>query len=769
MGTALTYQGNLNQTSGSTGVIGQQPSSGPVTGVCDFRFSLWDAVTNGNPVGATLTNSAVSVSNGLFTVTLDFGAGAFNGDARWLDIGVRTNGSGAFTELVPRQLVPLVPDALYAAEAGSVFGLTNLSGLQPATANLTNWSNIGTNQFAGTNFASATANGILFSNNWSSFNNKQTALTYQPATNLGPIVVSQLPYVPQPATANLTNWSNIGTNQFLGTNQLPALTNRFQTTNVNLSQWSNIGTNQFAGTNFASATANGILFSNDWSSFNNKQTALGFVPQPATANLTNWSNIGTNQFLGTNALPALTNGFVTASITNGLQTTNVNLSQWSNIGTNQFAGTNFASATVSGILWSNDWQSFNAKQAALGFAPQPASAALTNLASGNGSGLTNLNATNLTGILPLSNLDSAVVTNGIENFHATIITASNFVGDLIIVTNFLTVSNFSGISSNLVLSGTTLNTGIISNGIITSVAITNANGAGITNIPFGNITGLGGAATNSASAFQPASPNLTNWSNIGTNQFAGTNFASSTANGILFSNDWSSFNNKQTALTYQPATNGGPVAVSQLPYAPQPASATLTNLSGITTNQIVFTNVNLSQWSNIGTNQFLGTNALPALTNGFVTASITNGLQTTNVNLSQWSGVSTNQYNGTVSNIFLGMSTGVVFTALQPITTATKYTFAHGLSHTPYFFDVQMVCTNQDDATGYLPGAVLQWGDVVKNNLTGQVSCDATNVYLTLTANLNGNWTLVSVVPFGGGTAVNMTSSTNWNLRAAAQ
>jgi hypothetical protein len=192
-------------------------------------------------------------------------------------------------------------------------------------------------------------------------------------------------------------------------------------------------------------------------------------------------------------------------------------------------------------------------------------------------------------------------------------------------------------------------------------------------------------------------------------------------------------------------------------------------LSGITTNQIVFTNVNLSQWSNIGTNQFLGTNALPALTNGFVTASITNGLQTTNVNLSQWSGVSTNQYNGTVSNIFLGMSTGVVFTALQPITTATKYTFAHGLSHTPYFFDVQMVCTNQDDATGYLPGAVLQWGDVVKNNLTGQVSCDATNVYLTLTANLNGNWTLISIVPFGGGTAVNMTSSTNWNLRAAAQ
>ena len=35
---------------------------------------------------------AVGVSNGLFVVTLDPGAGIFDGTARWLEISVSTNG-----------------------------------------------------------------------------------------------------------------------------------------------------------------------------------------------------------------------------------------------------------------------------------------------------------------------------------------------------------------------------------------------------------------------------------------------------------------------------------------------------------------------------------------------------------------------------------------------------------------------------------------------------------------------------------------------------
>src|SRR5439155_90756 len=70
------------------------------------------------------TNSATGVSNGLFTATLDFGAGVFSGPARWLEIAVRTNGAGSFTVLTPRQALTATP---YAITAG------NLTGALPAS------------------------------------------------------------------------------------------------------------------------------------------------------------------------------------------------------------------------------------------------------------------------------------------------------------------------------------------------------------------------------------------------------------------------------------------------------------------------------------------------------------------------------------------------------------------------------------------------------------------------------------------------------------
>ena len=49
MGTAFTYQGHL-----VTGGI-------PVTDVCSFEFSLWDAASGGSKIGPTLpVNTAVS-------------------------------------------------------------------------------------------------------------------------------------------------------------------------------------------------------------------------------------------------------------------------------------------------------------------------------------------------------------------------------------------------------------------------------------------------------------------------------------------------------------------------------------------------------------------------------------------------------------------------------------------------------------------------------------------------------------------------------------
>lgn len=112
VGTAFTYQGRLND--------GSQPASGNY----DLTFSLYDASTNGTQVGASQTNAAVAITNGLFVVALDFGPDVFDGSARWLEIGVRTNGGGAFNPLSPRQ--PLTPTP-YAIAA------SNLTGMLPAT------------------------------------------------------------------------------------------------------------------------------------------------------------------------------------------------------------------------------------------------------------------------------------------------------------------------------------------------------------------------------------------------------------------------------------------------------------------------------------------------------------------------------------------------------------------------------------------------------------------------------------------------------------
>jgi len=69
-GTSFTYQGHL----GRNGVS--------ANGSYDLQFALYEAVNGGNQIRNSLTNSAVGVSSGLFTVQLDFGSGAFNGSAR---------------------------------------------------------------------------------------------------------------------------------------------------------------------------------------------------------------------------------------------------------------------------------------------------------------------------------------------------------------------------------------------------------------------------------------------------------------------------------------------------------------------------------------------------------------------------------------------------------------------------------------------------------------------------------------------------------------
>jgi hypothetical protein len=92
-------------------------ASSPANGQYDFQFELFDDPTSGNPVGLTVTVDDYLVTDGLFTVQLDFGQ-AFDGTALWLEIGVRPGSSSEpYTILDPRQPLTATPYALYASYA----------------------------------------------------------------------------------------------------------------------------------------------------------------------------------------------------------------------------------------------------------------------------------------------------------------------------------------------------------------------------------------------------------------------------------------------------------------------------------------------------------------------------------------------------------------------------------------------------------------------------------------------------------------------------
>jgi len=109
MGTAFTYQGRLID------------SSTAADGEYDFEFELYDAPFAGGQLGSTIDVNDLDVIDGYFTVELDFGSDVFDGNAVWLEIGVRPgelNDPNVYTTLSPRQELTPTPYALYAETAG---------------------------------------------------------------------------------------------------------------------------------------------------------------------------------------------------------------------------------------------------------------------------------------------------------------------------------------------------------------------------------------------------------------------------------------------------------------------------------------------------------------------------------------------------------------------------------------------------------------------------------------------------------------------------
>ncbi len=113
--TTFTYQGQLKD-----GGI-------PANGSYNLVFKLFNSASGGTQIGSTITRNDVVLNNGLFNEGLDFGAAAFTGQPRWLEI--TANG----VVLNPRQTLTATPYALYALNSPG-----GSSSWQPLGSNIYN-------------------------------------------------------------------------------------------------------------------------------------------------------------------------------------------------------------------------------------------------------------------------------------------------------------------------------------------------------------------------------------------------------------------------------------------------------------------------------------------------------------------------------------------------------------------------------------------------------------------------------------------------------
>lgn len=297
---------------------------------------------------------------------------------------------------------------------------------QPASTILTNLSNTG----AFTNTLLAGAN-VSFSTNGSSSVITISATNQVFLTNgLGP-------------------WVGLLPSSFLQTNALPQLTNGF----VTIAITNGLATIQYVNSLIASGSN-----TNQYSPGQNVTFTTNVSGSITTINATNqtfltnglavWSSVVPSQFLQTNSLPGLTNGFVGSGITNGFLTTNGAYALYyptSNPSafvaatvTNGLATTNFVlsvipsfttNGLINGQIATNSFDATNtATQVAnaLKAIVQPANAYLTNL-SGTGAntniylaGLNMFITTNVSGtIQSFGSSNQTFLTNGMLAQYAT--------------------------------------------------------------------------------------------------------------------------------------------------------------------------------------------------------------------------------------------------------------------------------------------------------------------------------------------------------------
>lgn len=124
--TAFTYQGRLSDST----------VAAPTSGLYDMEFKAFDASSNGSQLATTITVPNVRVINGIFTVTLNFGAQTFGGADVFLEIAVRpAMSANPFTILNPRQIFTSAPYAIQSFNSVNALNAANSTNLGGIAAN----------------------------------------------------------------------------------------------------------------------------------------------------------------------------------------------------------------------------------------------------------------------------------------------------------------------------------------------------------------------------------------------------------------------------------------------------------------------------------------------------------------------------------------------------------------------------------------------------------------------------------------------------------
>ena len=128
LGSAFSYQGFLRR------------ENIPANGVMDIKFSLFDSQENGNQIGDTITQP-VSVNEGQFSTSLDFGPNIFFDEKRFLELQVRRR-QDSYQTLSPRQELLPVPQSYYSVTSNS---LSSTDGEHPKVVFVNEAGNVGIN------------------------------------------------------------------------------------------------------------------------------------------------------------------------------------------------------------------------------------------------------------------------------------------------------------------------------------------------------------------------------------------------------------------------------------------------------------------------------------------------------------------------------------------------------------------------------------------------------------------------------------------------